>query len=103
IVKTGAVTVGLFALCGYGPARLLLPARLRLGLYVLPVGAACSTLALTVLGLFHIPFKASLAITLVTAAGLALVARRKQGDAEASATARTAAHLAAPLALAALI
>ena len=102
IARTGAVTVGLFALCGYGPARLLLPARLRLGLYVLPVGAACSTLALTVLGLFHVPLKASLAITLAAAAALALLARRHHGDAEASATGRTA-RLAAPLALAALI
>src|SRR5213080_3028335 len=74
IARTGAVTVGLFALCGYGAARLLLPARLRLGLYVLPVGAACSTLALTVLGLFHVPLRASLAITLAAAAPLALAA-----------------------------
>ena len=89
IARTGAVTVGLFALCGYGAARLLLPARLRLGLYVLPVGAACSTLALTVLGLFHVPLKASLAITLAAAAALALLARRHHGDAETSATSRT--------------
>src|SRR5206468_12886884 len=54
IVRTGAVTIALFAVCGYGPARLLLPANLRLGLYVLPIGAACSTLTLTVLGLFHV-------------------------------------------------
>src|SRR5439155_9940652 len=104
IARTGAVTVGLFALCGYGAARLLLPAHLRLGLYVLPIGAACSTLALTVLGLFHVPLKLSLAITLAAAAALALVARRKRGGTrEASAAAGRTARLAAPLALAALI
>src|SRR5213593_4636011 len=84
IARTGAVTVALFAACGYGPARLLLPAELRLGLYVLPIGAACSTLALTVLGLFHVPLKVSLAITLVAAAGVAATALRR-GRAEAPA------------------
>ncbi|HEY3021653.1 MAG TPA: hypothetical protein VGJ32_15755 [Solirubrobacteraceae bacterium] len=102
IVRTGAVTVALFALCGYGPARLLLPAGLQrhLALYALPIGAACSTLTLTVLGLFHVPLAVSLAVTLAAGAALAATASRR-GTAQAPAP--RIAHLAAPLALAALI
>ena len=61
VARTAVVTLALFAVCGYGPAALLLPAALRgrLALFVLPVGAACSTLALTVLGLLHVPLKVS--------------------------------------------
>src|SRR4051794_1170291 len=42
-VRVSTATLALFSICGFGPTLLLLPARLRahLGLYVLPVGAAC--------------------------------------------------------------
>src|SRR5437763_16775842 len=61
VARTAVACLALFAVCGYGPARLLAPATLRprVGLLVLPVGAACSTLALTVLGLLHVPLVGS--------------------------------------------
>ena len=70
IARAAAASVGLFALTGYAPARLLLPARLRphLALFVLPVGAAVSALALTALGLARLPLEVSLAVLLAAGA-----------------------------------
>src|SRR5438270_9251410 len=41
VVRSGVACLALFAVCGYGPARLLVPAslRARLPLLILPVGA----------------------------------------------------------------
>src|SRR5215218_8399995 len=52
----------LFGACGYAPARLLAPAGLRAhaGLLAFPLGAVVSALALTALGLLHVPFGGSL-------------------------------------------
>src|SRR4051812_1001802 len=98
VVRSGVAALVLFGVCGYGPARLLLAPTLRLGLFVLPVGAACSTLALTVLGLLHVPLRASLVAVLAGGVVLGVVAWRRgraPGDRLVS--------LAVPLALAALI
>src|SRR4051794_10952026 len=101
IVRSGVAALVLFGMCGYGPARLLLPGTLRVGLFVLPVGAACSTLALTVLGLLHVPLPVSLGVVLACGVVLGVVALRRppragpRGDRVVS--------LAVPLALAALI
>src|SRR4051812_20375785 len=77
VARTAVATLGLFAVCGYGPARLLAPASLRAGLFVLPAGAACSTLALTVLGLLHVPLIASLVVVLAAGAALGVLALRR--------------------------
>jgi hypothetical protein len=72
ITRTGLAGLLLFGVCGYGPARLLLPIEWRpyLPLFALPVGAACSTLGLTILGLAHVPM--SVSVPVVLAAGAAL-------------------------------
>ncbi len=76
--RTGLAAVGVFGLCGLAATRLLLPAALwpyRVVL-LLPLGAACSTLALTVLGLAHVPFSVSLPVVLGSAAVAAVVSLR---------------------------
>jgi hypothetical protein len=72
----------LFGLCGLGPTRLLLPGEWRpyLALFVLPVGAACSTLALTLLGLAHVPMGVSVPVVLAAGAVLALASWRARGE-----------------------
>jgi len=103
VARTGVVTLALFAVCGYGPAALLLPAALRgrVALFALPVGAACSTLALTVLGLLHVPLDASLAVVLAAGVALGVLAWRRREPAVARPD--RVVHIAVPLALAALI
>src|SRR4051812_5996035 len=66
ILRTSLACVVLFGVSGYGPARLLLPARwhAHLALFALAVGAACSSLELTVLGLLHVPLVVSLCAVL---------------------------------------
>ena len=101
-LRTAAAALVLFAVSGYGATRLLLPATLRehLALFVLPIGAAASMLALTLLGLLHVPLPASLAIVLAAGVALGVHARRRT-----PAPPRTdpVTHLAVPLALTALV
>jgi hypothetical protein len=78
VLRTAAVGLAFFGLCGWGLANALVPARLaahRL-LVVLPIGAMASSFALAVLGLLHVPFAAALAIVLAAAAVAALRFRR---------------------------
>jgi len=78
IGKTGLAAVGVFGLGGLAATRLLLPALLwpyRVVL-LLPIGAACSTLALTLLGLAHVPFSVSLPVVLGMAAVAAIASLR---------------------------
>jgi hypothetical protein len=72
LVRVVLAAAVLFGACGYGVTRLLLPAALRRHepLWVLPVGACVSALALTALGYARVPF--AVALPLVIAAGLAL-------------------------------
>lgn len=62
----------LFAVCGLGLTRLLLPEGLRSTelLWVLPVGACAAAIGMTALGYAAVPFE--LALALLVAAGLAL-------------------------------
>src|SRR3954452_15652572 len=80
IVKTSLATVGLFGVCGYGVTRLALPRAWlgHLALFTLPVGAAASTLALSVLGLLHVPLTAALIVVLAAGVALAAVAVRRR-------------------------
>src|SRR3954447_21177133 len=102
VVRTSLAAIGLFGVCGYGVARLALPRAWlgHLALFTLPIGVAASTLALSVLGLLHVPLAVSLVVVL--AAGVALVVvpapRRESPPAEARLT-----GVAVPLFLAALI
>lgn len=99
--------MALFAVCGFGATRLLLPPSLRDHelLWVLPVGACVSALAFSVLGYAGVPFDAS--IVVVTLAGLAAAAYalRERGVPERPALATVAwpAYVAALLACVALI
>jgi hypothetical protein len=90
IARAGLAAVVLFGICGLGPTRLLLPGEWRpyLVLFVLPVGAACSTLALTVLGLAHVPLDVSLPVVLAGGALLALASLRLRGELPAATVAR---------------
>ena len=75
-----AASVGLFGICGLGLVRLALPERLRRheALWVLPVGACTSGLALTALGFAAVPFTASLIAVIAAAAAVAVVAFRRR-------------------------
>jgi hypothetical protein len=100
LVRTGVVACAFFGVCGYGPARLLIGARA--GLYTLPVGAACGTLALTLLGLLHVPLTVSLAVVLVAFAALAVVVFRRGPRTRPRASALTLAPLAVGVLIAAV-
>ena len=69
----------LFTVTGFGPTRLLLPARLRRHelLWVAPVGAMALALELTVLGYAYVPFDLALGIVLAGGAGLGVYAWRR--------------------------
>jgi hypothetical protein len=106
VARTALAAVVLFAVCGYAPARLLLPAALRadLPLYVLPFGAACAALELTVLGLLRVPFAWSLPVVLVGSALAAVAVHARGGRPRLPALdARRVAAIALPLLLAALV
>ena len=83
-VRTMAAFVVLCAVCGYAPARLLLPPSMlaHLGLFVLPFGAGCAGLALTMLGFAAVPFEVSLPVVLAVGAVSALAVRLRAGPAE---------------------
>lgn len=86
LARTGLATLALFGLAGYPLARLLVP-RALLGhfwLLVLPLGAASSTLALTILGFAHVPLPVSLALTLAGGAAAALWLRARRGPVRAT-------------------
>jgi hypothetical protein len=74
VLQAGTATVGLFALTGYGPTRLLLPAALRRFelLWVLPVGAVATALELTVLVYAHVPFDVALGLVIAGSIALAI-------------------------------
>ncbi|HVS29204.1 MAG TPA: hypothetical protein VHE14_06605 [Solirubrobacteraceae bacterium] len=77
----GLASAGLFAVCGLGATRLLLPEGLRRHelLWVLPIGACTSSLGLTVLGFCGIPFKLSLGLIIGAGALTAVLGVRRRG------------------------
>jgi hypothetical protein len=74
-----AACVVLFALAGFAPTRLLLPASLRRHelLWVLPVGAVATALEMALLAYAFVPFDIALAIVLAGGAGLGVYAWRR--------------------------
>ena len=78
-LRASLVTVLLFAVCGFGVTRLLLPAHARDYelLWTLATGACVSALALTALGFAYVPFKVSLAVTIAGGLALSAVALRR--------------------------
>jgi hypothetical protein len=76
-----AAAVFLFAACGLGVTRLLLPASLRRHelLWVLPAGACTAGLALMALGFCGVPFTANLIVVLLAGLGLSAWAVRRDG------------------------
>jgi len=83
VARALAAGIVVFGLCGYAPARLLLPASLLpwRALFVLPLGAMASGLALTLLGFAAVPFAAALVLTLTVGALSSLAAaRRTRGE-----------------------
>ena len=79
VLRAAAAAALLFGVCGYTPARLLAPSSLQphLPLLVLPIGAASSSLALTLLGVFQVPLPFSLAVLLLAGAGSAVLLHRR--------------------------
>ncbi|MGI8512014.1 MAG: hypothetical protein ACR2NH_05225 [Solirubrobacteraceae bacterium] len=73
----------LFGLCGWALARLLVTGSLDVHRWALafPIGAIASALALTVLGLLHVPYGAGLAIVLVAGLVSAVAVRVRLGPA----------------------
>ena len=107
-LRVGAACVVLFTLAGFGPTRLLLPARLRRheALWVLPVGAAAAALELTVLVYAFVPFTAALVVVLAGGAARGVLAWRREPGLAPSAAGDAAASwrtMAVALYLAALI
>ena len=78
-LRAALATLLLFAVCGFGVARLLLPAHARDYelLWTLATGACVSALALTALGFAYVPFKVSLAITIAGGLALSAIALRR--------------------------
>jgi hypothetical protein len=113
VLRTAAVGVAFFALCGFPLACALARGDLRphRALLVLPLGATASSLVLAALGLLHVPLKVSLAVVIAVALlGTARALRRRGQDAGEAAGADGAAvrspwilRIAMPFALAALV
>ncbi|MGI8411730.1 MAG: hypothetical protein ACR2LV_03285 [Solirubrobacteraceae bacterium] len=78
VLRTAAVAIAFFTLCGYAAARVLIRDELTIhrALLVMPIGAAVSSLALTVLGLLHVPLKVSLTVVIAAALIATLWIRR---------------------------
>ena len=78
-LRASIATVLLFAVCGFGVVRLLLPSHAREHelLWTLAAGACVSALALTALGFAYVPFKLSLAITIAGGLALSVIALRQ--------------------------
>lgn len=76
-----AAALALFAVCGFGITRLLLPQELRRyePLWALAVGAAVLALGMTVLGFAYVPFKAALALLALASVALAVAVLRRGG------------------------
>jgi hypothetical protein len=85
-----AASLLLFCLSGYALVRFLLPEALRphAALWVAPVGACSSGIALTVLGFVHVPFAVSLVLVLAGGAGSSVWALRHRGGGSARFDAR---------------
>jgi len=88
VLRTLAAALVLFTVSGYAATRSMLPARLRadLALFVLPVGAVLSALALTLLGFLAVPFPLALALVLLSGAISVVASRRRLGAEPAAAT-----------------
>lgn len=80
VLRTGVVCLVLFAVWGYAPAAWLVRGGLRpyRPLFVLPLGAVLGSLALTVLGLLHVPFAVNLPVVVVAGAALSAYAWRRR-------------------------
>ena len=105
-VRSFAAATLLWAACGLGLTRLALPAALRRYelLWVLPVGACTSSLALTVLGFAYVPFPVALALVLLAGVVTSALALRRHGRPPAPpAHAALVVYLALLLALVALV
>lgn len=76
-----AAALALFAVCGFGLTRLLLPEELRRyePLWALACGAAVLALGMTVLCFAYVPYKAALLVVVLAGLALAVVALRRGG------------------------
>ena len=104
--RTFGAAALLWAACGLGVTRLLLPEGLRRYelLWVLPVGACTSSLALTVLGFAYVPQPVALVAVLLAGVLTSILALRRQGPPAAPPEhAVLVAYLALLLALVALV
>lgn len=102
VLLASAVTLGLFAVCGLAPVRVLLPASLRERevLWILPVGACAAALELALFGYARVPLPAGLAVVLAANVVAAVVAIRRLGPPALPARAR---EIGWPLWMAALV
>ncbi|MBA3328815.1 MAG: hypothetical protein H0T43_11000, partial [Solirubrobacterales bacterium] len=78
-LRVTAVLVALFALAGFGPARLLLPASLRPYelVWMLPIGACAVTLEMAFFVYAFVPYDAALVLTAVVSVALGVLAWRR--------------------------
>jgi hypothetical protein len=105
VARVAIATVAVFLVCGYAPAVVLTPARLRpwWPLLVLPLGAISSGMALTVLGFAAVPFHVALVLTLAAGIVLAAIVERPALDRDAAPTFVALAAVAALLVAVALV
>lgn len=80
-VRTLGAAIVLWAVCGLGVTRLLLPEGLRRYelLWVVPVGACTASLALTILGFVYVPFEVALVLVYAGGAIAAVLVLRRSG------------------------
>jgi hypothetical protein len=114
VLRTAAVAIAFFGVCGYPVARALVRGELTAhrALLVLPLGATVSSLALAALGLLHVPLVASLAAVIAVAVvatlrvlgrGAASGTAAPAGSATAAARSPWTVRVGLPLAVAAVV
>jgi hypothetical protein len=81
VALTALAACAMFAVCGFGVTRLLLPAAMRAHelLWVLPAGACSFALGLSALGYAQVPFAVNLPVVLAGFAALGVFAARREG------------------------
>jgi hypothetical protein len=81
VLRVALPLAAFWVVCGFGLVRLLLPAELRRDelLWVMPVGAVASAVALAALGYAYVPFAVSLAVVALAGLALGVVAVRRRG------------------------
>lgn len=85
VVRGLVAVLALIGLCGYAPARVLVPREMlpHFALFAPLIGCAVASLALTALGFVGVPFAGSLVVVLTLGAVSGIAIRRRRGPVRA--------------------